>query len=990
MKILKNLLISFITLIFVNPIFAAAYEDDAADVDFYVPGVLANEAMETVNFLLCFMESIKFQTFVDKGVYVALTDEEKCESATGVDATSEAASATGSSASGGGAGGAANAIEAINYTSGTYSNVTEGNVITGKGWVNLSQEFGPADTEIPVTAYISTTLTADKSATNRFGSFVMRYDLRNDEANPGLGIPQAGLPLSQGYLNVDNSTIEFRESSQEGPNRTIIADLTDPNNQQGYMQSTLKIEVGSDSDMYGVRHQLYLNEGSALYCQKFESANIYTQDADGSWTQGAAVTEANLQTLITNAQNGGGYIDTDGGAAGTLPGEHCWDTSKSNAKRVVYEYGTYKNSDGERADLTTPALSLEANALDNPSLTSSIWSHASYWGVHVNQGDRAKVSASTIFRNQRNATDTDAYNLTKDYYEITKRQRQFAALNTLGGVSFQIYLGDMKKDPTWSAKVGNLNVPNGLSCNAAQGDCPEYSGTITVSGTTVTFNITHGMDWGNGTMPFALTTPFSFTAAQWSTQMTNGSGWTRRMHFWDPDSHTSYTIPYAAFGNVNSTEEASQVRYQIESKITIEDLATDISAGGAGATGLMCIRECLDATGINTAIAAAFSAVQAEASAGVLSVTPYKNVGPYWTQVVYHDVNTTNGNQDGGEDDILTGRYNNIGGIRVADAPIYTVADISGVKKIRDGASGTNYLEYNTDNTSKVDARNHGDTLQNYEYYMKPAAYSENHRRNFGWAFDMQAVINSDANKSALLCDLDGSGNARGYDARYLAKADNDQIHVSGATAYYCDYKMWEGSVATTYNIRLKQMPNYRLYNDTDNEFVDVSAPETVVFTVPATGVTYNFPGTDHSGKKFKLKFEGYGNVHNLPGQVVNTCTGAILGRYVNGGWNSCYRYIHDFIIPDGTVLTNASGGVDLKVRALRGDEYLQTKTDSEVAALSIAFTKTVSDLPATTTLQNLFSGTNSIGTVPATTLPSAGSTDPSVIHGEVIHTPPN
>ena len=45
-------------------------------------------------------------------------------------------------------------------------------------------------------------------------------------------------------------------------------------------------------------------------------------------------------------------------------------------------------------------------------------------------------------------------------------------------------------------------------------------------------------------------------------------------------------------------------------------------------------------------------------------------------------------------------------------------------------------------------------------------------------------------------------------------------------------------------------------------------------------GVTYNFApaNTDLEGKKFKLKFEGYGELHNLPGRVVNTCTGDVLG----------------------------------------------------------------------------------------------------------------
>ena len=135
------------------------------------------------------------------------------------------------------------------------------------------------------------------------------------------------------------------------------------------------------------------------------------------------------------------------------------------------------------------------------------------------------------------------------------------------------------------------------------------------------------------------------------------------------------------------------------------------------------------------------------------------------------------------------------------------------------------------------------------------------------------------------------------------------------------------------------------------------------------------------AGKKYKLKFEGYGELHNIPGRVVNTCTGQVLGRYVNGGWNQCYRYIHEFIIPDGSVLTNASGE-DLKVRALRGDEYLK-KLDSIPAGVS--YTATAADLPAASNLQNLFSGANAIGDVPTTVLNTG---EPSVIHGETVVAP--
>jgi hypothetical protein len=90
-------------------------------------------------------------------------------------------------------------------------------------------------------------------------------------------------------------------------------------------------------------------------------------------------------------------------------------------------------------------------------------------------------------------------------------------------------------------------------------------------------------------------------------------------------------------------------------------------------------------------------------------------------------------------------------------------------------------------------------------------------------------------------------------------------------------------------------------------------------------------------------------------------------------------------VIPDGTILTN-SGGDDIKVRAMRGDEYL-TKLGSVPAG--VAYSKTAADLPAANNLQDLYEGENSIGAAPTVALPSSGSDEPSVIHGETIHSPP-
>ena len=989
---MKNIKILFSSLVFLFGSFnlsAQTYNEDASEVDFYVPGILANDAMQSVNFLLCFIENTNFRTFIDKGVYKALIDEAQCETADGADATSDQAAATGSSAQSAGAGGGANQVDDTEYTAAVLQNVTDGNTLSGKGWVTLNIDFG-SGTEAPITAYIKTLVSADASATNRFGSFTMYYDLRNDnEIVLGGGLPNlpANSQIERGYLDVDNTSIKYRMNGFQGPPRSLDANLADTSNIQGVLQHNVIIVSGGGQTVYSVKHQVFVNEsaGNEQYCQKFLEAHEYTQVL-GSWTQGSAISEADLATAISNVGTAG-FVETDGGSASTVTGEHCWDLRQSEARRVIYEYGTYDNSvaSNPRISLTTPSLSLEANTTDNTGLSNPIWAHASYWGVHVNPGERSNVTDSIQFKNQRDDSDTKVYNLRKNYYEITKRTREYLPLNQLGGVSFQMWVDWQKTDSTWSPKMDNLGFPLTGACNAAAGNCPEYAGTISVSGSTVTFNVTHGMDWGAGVQPFELDTAFSFTAANWYSEMTNGSGWNLDMGFHDPDAHQSYNIPYGAFNAVASTNTATQARTSIEAKIDLDQLEADITAGGAGATGLMCIRQCLDSTNMNTSLAAAFTALGNSANPNTALATPFKDIGPWFKVAAYFDTNGNN-SRDGGEAQYAAGSYNQIGGIRASEAATFTVITDSGEKKIRDVGRNA-ILEYTNGNKTSLDNRTWGDGLGNYRYKEKASSYTvENYDRNFGWAFSMQAVIDSNANKSALNCEVDG-GNARGYAANYKAESGNAAQHATGATEYYCDSKLHDGSIATTYRISVKQMPDYRLYNQTDAAFVSVSAPETLVLTVDANNVVYNFPNTNMAGRKFKLKFEGFGELHNLPGRVVNTCTGNVVGRYVNN-WNECYRYVHDFTIVDGTVLSNtASGRPDVKVRALRGDEYLKKINPTPSG---ITYSKTSSDLPAESVFQTLFgTGTDAIGTKPAVTLPSAGSNEASVVHGVTVHTPP-
>lgn len=991
----KIFLTSIVLFFGTSSLIAQTYDQDAGEVDFYVPGILANDSMQSVNFLLCFVEKTNFQTFIDKGVYKALIDEAQCETADGADATSEQAAATGSSAQSAGAGGNTQ-VNDTEYTPGVFQNVTDNNTISGKGWVDLKLDFDEAN-PTPVTAYVKTTVTEDASASNRFGSFTMYYDLRNDvEIVLGGGAPNLPVnsEIERGYLDVNNTTIKYRMRGIDGPPRTVDADLSDSSNIQGILQHIVKWETGGSESTYSVKHQVFVNEssGNERYCQKFLEAHEWSQGLSG-WTEGNEISESDFLSAINAAKGANAYIETDGGSDSTITGEHCWNTKKSEAKRVIYEYGTYDNSvaSNPRISLTTPSMSLEANTTDsaNTALTSPIWAHASYWGAHVNPADRSNVSDSIQFRNQRDDTDTKLYNLKKNYYEITRRQTTTLGLDDLGGVSFQMWVDWQKNDSTWGPKMQNLNFPDDGLCNAANGNCPEYSGTITVSGSTVTFTVTHGMDWNNNIEPTQLTTPFSFTAANWHTQMTNGSGWNLDMHFWDPDAHQSYNVDYLAFNNITDN---TYVKTTTEEKIDLDQLQTDITNedtvdklnGGSGATGLMCIRYCLDATNMNTSLAAAFTALGNKASAETALTTPYKDIGPWFKVAAYFDGNGNN--QVDANEAREKGSYNNIGGVRASEIANYTLVTDDGEKKFNDVLRGA-LLEYSSANKTSLDSRKGGDGLSNYRYQEKESSYTEayNHDRNFGWAFTMETTINSDRRKALMNCDVD-SGNARGYSVAYKAQSGNAAQHATGATEYFCESKL-NSVIPLKYRIAVKQMPDYRLYNETDSVFVNVSAPETLILNVDANNVTYNFPSTNLAGKKYKLKFEGFGELHNLPGRVVNTCTDTIIGRYVNN-WDPCYRYVHEFTIKDGTVLTNTNNArPDVKVRGLRGDEYLKKIIPTPSG---IVYSKQISDLPADSVLQTLSTGTNSIGSKPSITLPSAGSTEASVVHGVTIHTPPN
>ena len=974
----KTILI-FLILFFNINLFSAAYEDDAAKVDFYVPGILANDAMSNVNFLLCFLSNTKVGSFANAGPYKALIDEKSCEKADGSDATAELQKATGGSAATSSAS-AATAVEEITYSPGILDVTTNADgQLTGKAWFDIVMEIGESNTGVPATAYVNTVVTADKDETagRPYGNFTMVYELKTQDAASfeGQTIP-AGQVMGKGYLNILGTTIKFYSEQAFYPASAIVADVAN-NKKDGYLLSNIKKIYGNNGvqfDDYQTRYKIFQDNTNKVYCQNFENAVKYEQTSNGlvptTTTYANSVAfDAEIAGVFTTPPTA--YLQTQGGTQETVTGEHCWSTDLADATRQIYEYGTYVASGtnaGAIYDLTNSSLTLEANVADNlgESLSRNVHAHASYYGTHVNDVDRSMVTDNTVFKNQRNSADTDSYNLRKNYYRIRQQSSTTTSLSALDGVSFQWWMDWMKNDPELNAKIGSagLNWPTSGACNVAEYNCPEYAGTISVVAQTrggaalVTFRATHGMDWSQNIAPFELTSPLIFTSDDWAV-MSDGNGRDEGITFFDPDSRDEYVIPYSAFAEARAGNVTN-----LSVKLTTE---TNVDIDTLNGKTFLCIEQCLSSVNLNDALAEAFNQVDASASPTTLEKTPYFNKGPYFKEPFYYD-DDGNGNQNGFENTQGAGRYNNIGGVLLADLSSYSVNN--GIIVAADGN-----IDWSADNKTKLDSSSYRDGIRAFKYKSKEPTYTEDNWTNhYGHSFNMLVVESTDQNN--LLCATEvGAGRPHGYDVKYRSVV-TDQSLLTEDT-YFCARNFWEKDL-TTYRIELTKGPEYKIYNVSQGQLATISAPKSYEYTVPANGITYNFANTNRAGKKYTLKLEGYGNLQDFPGKVLNTCTGETVGRYVDS-WNQCYRFVHEFILPDGAVLTDKSGSDDIKVRALKGDDYLKKLTTSQLPT-NRTYTKTFEDLP---TSNDLVAVSSVNGEAPTTGIINNGRT--SVIHGEII-----
>lgn len=207
----------------------------------------------------------------------------------------------------------------------------------------------------------------------------------------------------------------------------------------------------------------------------------------------------------------------------------------------------------------------------------------------------------------------------------------------------------------------------------------------------------------------------------------------------------------------------------------------------------------------------------------------------------------------------------------------------------------------------------------------------------------------------------------------------------------YCESRLWEGGISTTYNISLQATPSFSIASASTGEKIVISSPKTLYYTVPDTA-TYG----DDAGKRLRLEFRGHGDLGGIPGFVFDTATGENLGEFVTE-WKESYRYLSRFLLADGALLEDGlDSNISYKVKALDGEEWL-TPADGSVDGVADVrgkyenlYTMGVADLLPSSVDEVFLSIPSSpdyIGAKPATSsLLNDGNA--SVIHGEVVFTP--
>ncbi len=963
----------------IAPLFAsgAAYDDDATN--YFVSGSGANEALEMVNEIICFFKNTRSEEFVNDGIYKATVYADECET---VSAASSSAGAAAPKKSGASSGDKKGATAEQKTGSTAILNVTRGDAETDpvitKGWfaLILKEEMGPGQTmEMFIDVFIDMVQTAGVSADNPKGEWSMRYSLsagKDMQFCPECETIPKGTPFGIGYIDSQGKVLRFKDNGFQG-NANVIANFETNGDIEGiYMEESFigSWEAGTEETIF-VQNGFVVDATNKVFCKKLLKAEKIDFDTLDPKTYAPTRTE---------------YTPVEGDGLAT--GETCYSTDVAKAYRNVWRYGVYDQA-GARYELSNQAFPLRATINEGQDNEKEIFAYAGYWGVHVDPESIGSVGDSVQFEKEDFAANEGStppkYTLKDKYTRVEKREKQYVALNDLHGLSLGVNLAG---DTYWRKELQTLNA-----ALADSSTYQEYEGKFDKA--TQKFTLTEGVKFFPNYSKETLTTPIEFTTTQWLATMKKtwdaGTDWEftdyAHLHVYSHDTQQGYSITQQAMNNPTdgtapegATDEAKRndTSSGVSSEITsvVKDF-TEIAAAG----GLKCLTECPTSTKVPQTFGDAFqkAAAAATSGAGMIQYEPDNNGNPTGSPSPYAEAGpevtateaagspyTIKWCPDCDEEQITFQQGEWVDGMLASEMTTYSITNDMIYENGSPLATGI---------TSDLKTQMSAGTIRDPYSFFQGAQFinARGDIREMSWGLNSGPLVL--ANKiSELECSKNNAGEYDGITPPWWSASEKAQTR-------YCVDKMWSNKTLTTYNIMMEVAPAFEIYDEAGSK-VSFDPPKMLYFQVPDTSEY----GNDR-GKDLRLNYNGFGDLHGIPGYVIDINTGESKGQYFDGEWMDNYRYISRFIIPTGSEVTDKVTGTKYKVKALNGEEFLSLAADAKG---TLTYTATSADLVPDELMIDVGpnGGDNYIGAKPTDDQITVNGGKPAVIHGKVLADP--
>jgi len=980
---------------------AAAFEDD--EYNFYVQDQDLNSGMAYINGFVCrIRNAVGLGQFVNDGKYLVNMSNDLCSfSPQGQDDKNKAElknsseSETSTQAT----------PKEVKFNEYIVEVTRESNTapLKAKKWLKLDE--GSKDPNaIPLDVYYdfsisklpcSTTITTNCS---KFGNTEFYYAFTanpqsagfNDMASivpnwTGYGMTQGKTIGMGGIITTDNSIQYIANQGGSGasvsltsagdPGSEIIKGIYEFN--KGVLLPTYGIGYGP----FALRRFFYTDYQNDFHCEKFADVKgqTYKSPQAGGYDfmdnpkRGPLLKDSFVgSTDSTNPAVAGVNIPNvkDYWEANIIPNydfaERCFSIKKSEVIQNVYRYGVYTLA-GDRFDLENRPFSIKATPPEGSGATfDQMYSYANEHGVYLEERFRPYVNESTIWKNNDwTASDAEKaknYNLKSNYLRAEKRTVSYIALEDTH--KQQIQLGH--SDAFWNDEFKNLGFCGTDNLTAAAAACTHYSehlgyydkdlnGLDADNNTKGGFVFNKAINCGNtgcNTIDLTGADIIQFENTQWISTMSKTYGAyvdTRQMHLWNRDTATGSSIKKETLQNPSSSSVANGIRLTKHEFVSISDLPATLyciercmvpsqvnstytqlltEAANIKANPTTQTWECAAGTNLNNFVAANCTTPRNPAP------NPFDaDSGPY---IKADEVNGSgelefdfdnNGSVDYTWPNAI-GRH--MDGILDSDKVTYTVSD--GKFYL-----GSDELTFDSTNTAALNAQT------NLNIYLSGAKVENGSQwpDHAGWGLWMDGLVTATELANAE-CDKTFNYTGTNNDEYQYRAGFNP---TQQAELRYCTEKL-RNNVNTSYSIRLEARPRYELVEVGQTSPVSFSSSKTMILDIPSSGTAANNYPEGERGKRYRLHFNGFDQLHGIPGDVWDISNGTNLGQFVSN-WGTNYRYISRFVLPNGTLITDADTGTQYKVKALNGEAYLLGKSVDDVKA-ALGVTDIPYDLTAT------------------------------------------